>query len=541
MDKSIVVKNGDTEYILWLSKDLKLCCNKTVNGNFVMGLDSNDRMIISDVIDSLCVSSDSSYFVKSDSINGVSYNLFYDYNKFLYYTDSFDDGVNSFVNLKYNNIPLVYSSNDEKNKFDKAKRFVRQSLRCIVGFGVGVAIGFFAVRLAFKLYNDPELRKILSNYFISEVPTDLGISGELSFNELNIQKSNLVDGKKIDGFNVVNIDNGVEPYNITFSDISVALSNNSNVDSDFKEFFNKLDFAFDDNMEYFDSSILDKIGSLKVEYDFESDIGNYVNGQYYPVDNKIVYYNAKYFNEVDPNTALHEIGHVFQSVYTSNICFELSNEVWTREVLRKMVDDGLISSDLFEKDARGNIVYEDGYTDKLFLYYYLMELMSKDSINKFQWKPNDFDLVSSLADMNNNYEVSLAHEILELVDECRSIGYLTSDNEKVVELKEKLNYFYNKKYGFNLENDINVFAFDYVPTNVNDSLFNELLINNLSGYNLDNVDYYGLAKSYFTDDYDTKLYCGVLRDRLNRDYYEVSIDDNLRSDFSIYNGNGLKK
>ena len=98
--------------------------------------------------------------------------------------------------------------------------------------------------MAFKLYNDPELRKILSNYFISEVPTDLGISGELSFNELNIQKSNLVDGKKIDGFNVVNIDNGGEPYNITFSDISVALSNNSNVDSDFKEFFNNIQYLF---------------------------------------------------------------------------------------------------------------------------------------------------------------------------------------------------------------------------------------------------------------------------------------------------------
>ena len=541
MDKSIVVKNGNAEYILWVSKDLKLCCNKKVNGNFVMGLDSNDRMIISDVIDSLCVSLDSSYFVKSDSFNGISYNLFYDYNKFLYYTDSFDDGVNSFVNLKYNDIPLAYSSNDDRNRYNSSKRFVRRTIKCLVSFGVGVSIGFFAVKLVAKLYTDPELRKIISSYFISEVPADLGISGELSFNELNIQKSDYFNSMKSIGFNSVNVENGVETHDITFSDISVVLNNNSNVDDDFKSFFNKLDFAFQDNMEYFDSSVLDKLGSLKVEYDFESDIGNYVNGRYYPVDNRIVYYNARNFNEVDPNTALHELGHVFQSVYTSNICFELSNEVWTREVLRKMVDDGLISSDLFEKNARGNIVYEDGYTDKLFLYYYLMELMSKDSINKFQWRPNDFDLVSAIADMNDNYEVSLAHEILELVDECRSIGYLTPDNEKVVELREKLNYFYNKKYGFNLENDINVFAFDYVPTNVNDSEFNCLMITNLGGYNLDNVDYYGLTRSYFTDDYRTKLYCGVLRDKLNRDYYEVPIDDNLRSEFSIYNGFVLKK
>ncbi len=535
MDKSILINYKNIEYILWISKDLKFCCNKKVDGCFVAGLNDKDKKIISNVIGSLCVSKDNSYFVKSSVFNSVTYNLFYDYKKCLYFTDCFDDSVNSYVNLKFNNLPLVYNSSDRNDK-EKAKMFARQICRGLINFGVGLSISLLAFKLLSSFFSNPNFRDRISKSFISEV-SSFDVSGELTFNELIIDNSNLVDINKFDIL-IDTIKQG-DYDRVTFVDIKNSLENNFKVDDQFKEFFNKLDFAFEDSLEYFDSSILDKIGTLSVEYVFDSPKGSYVNGQYYPGDNKIIYYNAHDFSEVDPNTALHELGHVFQSVNTNNLCFELSNEVWTREILRIMVDKGLISSDLFNKDSRGNIVYVDGYTDKLFLYYYLIELMPGDSIKSFQWEPSDYSIVSSLADMGNAYEVGLAHEILESINDCRKIAYLTPDNENIVELKEKLNYFYNKKYGFDLDQDINLFAFDYVPTNIVDNDFNKLMIQN-SEYSLENVDYYGLIRSYFTDDYNTKLYFGI-NDGLNKKYYEIPIDDDLIVNFSSYSKSGLEK
>ena len=78
MDKSIIINYKNIEYTIWFSNDLKLCCNKKIDGNFVMGLDNADKKIISGVFDSLCVSKLNSYFIRSGSVNGVSYNLFYD-------------------------------------------------------------------------------------------------------------------------------------------------------------------------------------------------------------------------------------------------------------------------------------------------------------------------------------------------------------------------------------------------------------------------------------------------------------------------------
>lgn len=546
MDKSIVINYKNIEYTIWFSSGLKLCCNKKIDGNFVMGLDSNDKKIISSVIDSLCVSKKSSYFIRSDSFNDVSYNLFYDYSKSLYFTDSLDDSVNSFINMKYNNMPLVYSSNGENNNsngLNEIKRFSRQTLKGLISFGVGVSIGLLSVRLVVKLYNDGDFCNKFSNYYVSKVPSDFGVSQELSFNELNIQNHNINDSNNFDFLNTVN--GNIDSHVVTFDELSKALESNPNVDDDFKEFFNKLDFAFEDNLEYIDSSILDRIGTLKVEYVSDSSMGTHVNGQYYPADNKIIYHNVNGFNEVDPNTALHELGHVFQSVSTSNLCFELSNEVWTRETLRTMVDRGLISSDLFDKDERGNIVYVDGYCRRLFMYYYLLELMPSESIKKFQWTPDDSVIVSALADMDNEYEINLAHEVLELINECKNDVYLENSNDRVSQIRDDLNYFYNKKYGNVLQKNINLLAFDDVGILICDSDLNNLLVQNSGipdSYNLDSVVYYANPRTYFSDNYVTELFCGVCDDNSdNRKYFSVSVDDGLKYDFSEYSSSGLKK
>ena len=546
MNKNIVISCGNVKYVLWFSNDLKLRCNKKINGKFVLGLDDKDKEIISSVVNSICVSKESSYFIRNGNYNGVPYNLYYDYNKSLYFTDSLDDDVNTYINMKFNNLPLVYSSLDERKKDLRTNVFNRSIKDGLIKFGVGASVCLLTFSLGTKLYYDTSVGEIISNYLISDYEDN--ISGEISFNELNINDSNV---QQFNTFNKSDLDkidvlsNNVDKKSLTFNEMKDVLDGNPNVDSEFKEFFSKLDFAFDDDLKYFNSSIMDKLGTLKVEYDSNS---SSANGRYYPFDNKIVYYKVNCFNEVDPNTALHELGHVFQSVNTSNICFELSNELWTREVLRSMVDRGLISSDLFDKDDRGNIVYVDGYRDKLFLYYYLLELMPIQSIKKFQWQPDDSILVSSIADMNNVDEINMIHEVLELIDECRNEGFLRLDDERVIQIRTKLDYFYNKNKGISIQNDLDVFAFDYAGIKVISSSLNDILVQdssysgNYESFNLDDVIYYGKNKSYFSNDYKTELYCGVCEGSSDkRSYFHIYVDDDLQNNFIECNQNGMKK
>lgn len=553
MNRSIVINYENIEYTIWFSNDLKLCCNKKIDGKFVLGLDDNDKKIIGDVIGSLCVSNENSYFIRNDSFNGVSYNLFYDYSKFLYFTDSLDDSVNSFVNLKYNNLSSVYTSKDsfynqyiESHKLDAFNRRIKNGLiRFSVGASVSLLLMNYATKTGSGVLTYDMFSEDVKTYIQSSLTIDNSynmVSGEISFSELNINNVSTVDNYDLQSVttSAQNVDS------ITFDDMRLALESNPNVDSDFKEFFNKLDFAFNDSMNYvnFDSSILEKLKTLKVEYNFDSPRAEIANGEYYTIQNKIVYYSVRNFSELNPNTALHELGHVFQSVNTDNLCFELSNEIWTVETIRAMVDRGLLSSDLFNKDARGNIIQVNGYTNRLFLYYYLMELLPVDAINKFQWSPDDFILVSSLADMNNEYEVNLVHEILDLINECEGDAYLQQSGERIVQIKQDLNYFYNKKLGFILEKDINLFAFDNVGVVVLDSDLNRLLTQNAElsdSFNLDNVIYYGNAKSYFSNDYAAKLFCGVcVDDSDNRSFFPVVVDENLKYNFSEYRPNSFK-
>ena len=293
MDKSIIINYKNIEYTIWFSNDLKLCCNKKIDGNFVMGLDNADKKIISGVFDSLCVSKLNSYFIRSGSVNGVSYNLFYDYNKSLYFTDSFDEGVNSFINLKYNNLLNVYASrglsHDQFSQLQKSGVFNRKIRNGLVRFSVGLSTSLMLLNYASKIGSGVASYDMFSgdmkSYIQSSLVTDNSssmVSGEISFSDLNINNLSYVD-----------VDNSSD--SITFNDMRLAIESNPNIDSDFKEFFYKLDFAFNDSMKYvsFDSSILDKLKTLKVEYNYDSSKGDTANGEYYAVQNKIVYYRIK--------------------------------------------------------------------------------------------------------------------------------------------------------------------------------------------------------------------------------------------------------
>ena len=189
MNKNIVISCGNVKYVLWFSNDLKLRCNKKINGKFVLGLDDKDKEIISSVVNSICVSKESSYFIRNGNYNGVSYNLYYDYNKSLYFTDSLDDDVNTYINMKFNNLPLVYSSLDERKKDLRTNVFNRSIKDGLIKFGVGASVCLLTFSLGTKLYYDTSVGEIISNYLISDYEDD--ISGEISFNELNINDSNV--------------------------------------------------------------------------------------------------------------------------------------------------------------------------------------------------------------------------------------------------------------------------------------------------------------------------------------------------------------
>ena len=142
----------------------------------------------------------------------------------------------------------------------------------------------------------------------------------------------------------------------------------------------------------------------------------------------------------------------------------------------------------------------------------------------------------------------MIHEVLDLIDECRNESFLRLSDEKVIQIRSKLEYFYNKNKGISMQNDLDVFAYDYAGIRVVSPDFNNFLVQNSSissdfnNYNLNDVVYYSKSKSYFSDAYQTELYCGLLQDGFDkRNYFSINVDDNMKYEFVEFNQNSMNR
>lgn len=524
MNKEIIIKYNNVTYTLWLNKDIKICCHKETDNKFVKGLNEEDKKIIKDVINSLIVDPKESLFIAKGNNEEKEYKVYLDKKNNIYYVDTFDNKIISNINISLNSSPEIIYQSDEYKKEENKKyiKFLNKG-NLIITIPTMLNALIFSILIGF---HGSELKDIVSSLFPNYVSeTDLEISDEILLEEVIESKPKEVKYE----------------INYSFDYLLDVLKRNPNVDDEFIEYFSKLEFVFTDNSDNIkiDENLLNKAKSLSVKYTTEKN--NRAKGTYNRLKNEITYYDAGSVGELGADTLYHEIGHFLQNITNYSLFLEISNEIWTRETLKKLVDNNELPSTIFIKEnIFGTLMYGTGYDDKLDLYYYLMDLMETDDVRNYQWNNNDISLIKAVCGTKKE-DIELRksfRELLLLLNNYKAVDdeeYKSFDNDQegYKELLNIVNDIYVSKKGYNLDESIINFAFREIVFSSDDEL-NKTIIPSLYQEGMF-VYYLQEPKSYFSDDYKNIIHCKILDGKGKLlGIYDIEVNDELKERYTKY-------
>lgn len=443
----ILVNKNKLIYAIYKDKKLNIKISK------------QDLYIFNLVYKSLKIDTDKSISLGIKEIEGKSFDIFYDKKLCLYYwyevkfnkkyESNFKD--NCKLNFRYNNIPTVYYNNVKNNgKGDNEdkNRFINR----IVKFGKKVLFVSVIAGLSFTT---------LANCSIAN---EIGTNAP----EYNKQNSSL----KLYTSDIMN------QRKYKFDDIKKAIKTNPNLTASEKEFINKLKFVFDENHEYMDLDlIINRLSTLHIEYIKEMNDNVQIVAQYNIKENKIILYNTENFEDVELSYFVHEIFHVFQSYAINRLSLELTNELTTREVLRRMNEMGFIEDNKqFLNSLQKYSNYGNGYEPCMRAEYLLANILPKEVIQAYQFGCTDDILVNALLEIDgkksssesNEQMEQRAYKLLDCIDDLMEIDengntYIDYTNEKYKKIYNQIDYYYKKKNGINMEESLksDIFKYDF--------------------------------------------------------------------------------
>lgn len=443
----ILVNKNKLIYAIYKDKKLNIKISK------------QDLYIFNLVYKSLKIDTDKSISLGIKEIEGKSFDIFYDKKLCLHYwyevkfnkkyESNFKD--NCKLNFRYNNIPTVYYNNVKNNgKGDNEdkNRFINR----IVKFGKKVLFVSVIAGLSFTT---------LANCSIAN---EIGTNAP----EYNNQNSSL----KLYTSEIMN------QRKYKFDDIKKAIKTNPNLTASEKEFINKLKFVFDENHEYMDLDlIIDRLSTLHIEYIKEMNDNVQIVAQYNIKENKIILYNTENFEDVELSYFVHEVFHVFQSYAINRLSLELTNELTTREVLRRMNEMGFIENNKqFLNSLEKYSNYGNGYEPCMRAEYLLANILPKEVIQAYQFGCTDDILVNALLEIDgkksssesNEQMEQRAYKLLDCIDDLMEIDengntYIDYTNEKYKKIYNQIDYYYKKKNGINMEESLksDIFKYDF--------------------------------------------------------------------------------
>ncbi len=238
-----------------------------------------------------------------------------------------------------------------------------------------------------------------------------------------------------------------------------AIQNNKYLTEDEKKFIINNISIFTEYKNYIDVNYLkERLQYLKIVYKKNSNSSNglvRIKGEYNHFTNRITFFNAKKFEEVEAATFTHELFHVMQKPHYSDrneFLIETVNTIFNENNTGK--NESTIYSNYF------------AFTKML------IEIIGRESFSKFQGYTTNEYIIDALMEICGTEEE--AKELLLDLDEYKIIYDKMSNNlahsdrylDKLVKLKrkiiEELSIYYESKYGFSMENDlIMLYYYDY--------------------------------------------------------------------------------
>lgn len=385
--------------------------------------------IINAVYNSLLINKETSVYIKTTQINNTLYDIFYDTKSCNYFWTSnkeinnTDDNV--ILNSRYNDIPLVYY-NDDKLKRDKKSDYYNKIL---------------------NLNRTMLLVSVAANLSLLAL-TNCSVHGNTPKNEIEsssyIQEDNNYESTK-------------REYN--YEEIRQAIESNKDLSDDEKELIYNMKFLFDENNEYMDLDlIIERLKTLKFEYcdELKDKFENDLKGCYSLKDN-LIKIKAINFEKAETDTLVHEILHVFQSPGFNDYTIEFSNEVCTNEVIQRLNNDGLLGKHYIQYKTYSS----SGYTTNIYLYYILADMLPADVIREYQFSCNKNLLANELVKLDNEPTQESKERAYQLIESFNDIKKAREkhDYNKLEQARnnceEKLNYYYNKQNGMNIDENAN--------------------------------------------------------------------------------------
>ncbi len=449
------------QYFIILSNENKIAYVVYENKKVITDIDKQDLNILNFVYNSLKIDKDSSIELGTKELYGKKFEFFYDINKKLYYWCEIinnkrklaDEEDNQKLNFRYNNMPIVlYNNQESENSENQGNNKKKSFINRLLTYKDRTLLVLVAAGISLNLISRCSFAKDEYNPRQEGMQSSFGITEQY---ELDLFKKK----EKFD-----------------YGKIQKAIEDNQNLSNGEKEIINKLKFVFDENYEYMDLDlIIKRLSDLKIEYIEEENENSQVTAAYYINKNVIQIYKATDLENADLTDLVHEILHVFQASNTNRLTLELSNELTTREVLRRLNEEGLIEENYqFLNSINEYSNYGKGYEPCIRAEYLLANILPRDVIKAYQFKPEDAILLAALLNITEESEqkeskqdsLNRACDLLDSIDEL--VTYDESGNikisytdEKYKRIYDQINYYYKIENGITMEESLKADIFKY--------------------------------------------------------------------------------
>ncbi len=452
---------------------------KYEDGKITMNYSKDEIIVFLKVYKSIKINKKTSINYGIRKINGKLFEFHYDKTTRLYYwyqivngnrCRAADEDIQE-LNYKYNNMPIVYADNDiydwaqdenflkneakakKKAQIDAKKKKIKTITRTIVNKGATIAVIILAGNCLIDVA-DANLHTNIKD----TIKNTIGITEE--------------------------VEDVVEPIDDPFryEDIEDAISSNPNLTYSEKDFIKKLEFYFKENSSSFRvRDLKDRMRTLKISYDKNPCEDQSVSGEYSVSKNEITIYSATSFEDADIRTVMHEILHSIQDCGSNRFIMELSNEMTSREVLRYMVENGIIDADRIPSYLE-SYSYGIGYDECMKVYYLLAELISPYNLKKYQICLSDFLITDELVKIEkqngtSSSEADMTARAFDLLDEIDNLReevdgkkylQICYTDEKYKKIRDSLDYYYQLKFGKTIDEYIEASCMEYSNLQMND-------------------------------------------------------------------------
>ncbi len=263
-----------------------------------------------------------------------------------------------------------------------------------------------------------------------------------------------------------------------------AIINNKYLNEEEKNLIKSILWVFIDNKDYMDLNYFENaLLTLKINYTKNNKHNNclYTKAEYFDKKNTIVFYNSSCLQDVDDTILTHELMHIMQKKYDNNYnkyLIETINTIFNEEY---------------------------SFTEEKSLYpnYYnftkmLIEIIGEEPFRKYQCYTSVVPIVEELCKIYGSQDdaVELLYDLNEYQEMYSKIikgksKYVDKIDLLKGKILNKINKYYQNKYGFSMDNDL-IMIYYYDKNTFYDLLINKLFIND---------------KTIITDSYNIDYFC----------------------------------